>query len=95
MKQFFTNMNYWQVAFWRVLLYMTVVGAGDFLTDTETWSQDTWNATGLFLKVRLFLSNWVAMAGVLLAFLDSTMSELRGKKNGNGVGHTETFIPKP
>lgn len=87
MKQFFANMNYWQVAFYRVLLYALVVGIGDFLTDTETWSQATWNDTGLFLKIRMFLSNGVTMAVVIVAFLDNTMTQLR---NGNGKGDTAT-----
>lgn len=90
MKEFFANLNYWKVATTRCLIYMSIAGISDFLTDTETWSEKTWDDTGLFLKTRLFLGVWVTMATILVAFLDSTMAQLRNGKTGD-----TQFIKKP
>lgn len=78
------------MAVFRVVLYSLAVGVADFLTDTESWSQETWNNTGLFLKVRMFASNGVAMVMVVIAFLDTTMTQLR---NGNGSTNNTDIKP--
>lgn len=83
MKELISKLTYWKMAALRVGLYSLIVGVSDFLTDTETWSQETWDATGLFLKSRMFLGNGVAMATVIVAFLDTTMSALRNGQNGH------------
>lgn len=81
MKSLFENISYWRMALGRALLYMLIVGTIDFLKNTEEWSQVTWNDTGPFIIARLFLGTFVVMATVLIAFLDSTMTELRNKQN--------------
>lgn len=86
MKKFMGNVWYWKMAVARVFLYMLTVGIADFMTDTETWSQTTWDDTGVFLKVRLFMSNGAAMIIVLVAFLDSSIQMLRG-----GSGNTDVW----
>lgn len=83
-------MNYWKLAIFKVCLYSVVVGASDFLTDTETWSQETWNATGWFELCRIWVSNWVAMAGVVLAFLDTSMGQLREQSNKHKLQEVNT-----
>lgn len=90
MKQWLSSLNYWKLATIRCLIYMSIAGIADFLTDTETWSQETWNNTGPFLKIRLLLGTWATMATILVAFLDNTMSRL---KNGKSSGDT-TLIRK-
>lgn len=77
MTEFFNKISYWKMAFFRACLYACIVFVIDFLTDTETWSQQTWDDTGPFLIWRLFLGAGVESAMTLVAFLDSTMANLR------------------
>lgn len=93
----FEHLSYWRVATGRALLYMFVVGVTDFLMNTEEWSQATWNDSGPFPLARLFLGTAAVMATVLVAFLDSTMTELRNKANANVTSSsvTTTTIARP
>lgn len=97
MKTTWEHMSYWRVAFGRALLYMFVVGTTDFLMNTEEWSQATWNDTGPFMLTRLFLGTAAVMVTVLIAFLDSTMTELRNKADSDVKSHsvTTTTVDKP
>ncbi len=86
------HFTYWKMAFFKALLYMLVVGATDFLTNTETWSQETWDNTGPFIVIRMFCGVAIAMLTVMIAFLDSTMSNLKNGKLSSG--DTTTFVRK-
>jgi len=90
----FEHWSYWRVATCRALLYMFVVGVTDFLMNTEKWTQVTWSESGPFVITRLFLGTAAVMATVLVAFLDSTMTELRNKSNADVRSVTTTTINK-
>jgi hypothetical protein len=85
--KFWKSAMYWRLAIAKCLLYMITVGVTSFLTQTETWSQETWDETKPFLFWRVFLIAGVAMIGVLIAFLDTSIQQI---KNGNGKETTET-----
>lgn len=69
----------WKLAITRCITYMLVVGLGCYLTSTEKFNSETWAALGSFEKHRIYIGCFIAAAGVLVAFLDSTLSRLQTK----------------
>ena len=68
----------------RVLLYVLIPSVTTFLSQTETWSGQTWNDTAVFLKARVFLYSALSGCMALAAFIDSSMQrakdELKSKR---------------
>lgn len=82
-------MTYWKMAWLRAIIYMLFVGGTTFLGQTETWSDATWHDLGTFLRTRLVFTCCIASFGTLLAFLDTTMGQLRNGKTTIGTGDTQ------
>lgn len=61
----------------RVAFYFLTPAATLFLTQTETWSQGTWDALGAFLKGRLFLACFIAGGTGFCAYIDSSLQSAR------------------
>lgn len=88
MTEFFRKINYWKMAWLRVILFATASGFHYFLSHTETWSDTTWNDTGPFLLTRLAMGTAGEMILVVIAFLDQSIARI---KNGDvKVISTET-----
>ena len=86
MKAAWETMLAFKLVWVRVLLYVFLPAVTAFLTQTETWSGDTWDHTHLFLKVRLFFSSAVPGFIALAAFIDQSLARARTnlqEKRGN------------
>ena len=81
MKRFFANareaMVYWKMAVCRAVIYAAITGGSVFLTLTEKFTSETWEALGSFERRRIYIGVAIAIGGALLAFLDNTMASLR------------------
>src|SRR5687768_9866093 len=75
---------YWRMATIRCLVYMGITAGATFLTLTESYSTNQWLELGPFLKLRIYLSCLGAAGTVMVAFLDSTMGELRKTADESG-----------
>lgn len=79
MRQLAKQVWYWRMAVIRCVTLMTVTWFGVFATLTESYSSAQWTELGDFLKYRIYMSCFSAAGGVLIAFLDATMGELKKK----------------
>lgn len=61
----------------RVTFYFIFPAFTLFLTQTETWSQATWDELGVFLKSRLFIACFLSGFSGLCAYIDSSMQRAR------------------
>lgn len=94
MKQLAKAFFLFKLAWFRCLLYALVVGWSEFEHLTETWSQATWDNTGKFELVRLFGHTiFGGVAGVILAFLDQTVTNIRNGRNPIPTGDTNPPFP--
>src|SRR5437867_3995759 len=94
MLEFF---NSYKLVFLRALIYTLIPAATLFLSQTETWSEASWNETGWFLRSRLLVSCVVAGITALASFIDQTVHRARTEletKRKNGNGDTELFSKK-
>jgi TRAP-type C4-dicarboxylate transport system permease small subunit len=87
------NIWYWRIAIIRVFLYGGYVAWGMWKAGTNGYKEigemsplQFWDLIGDMV--------FVGMGGVLLAFLDNTLQQLRGK-NGNGDSGDSPKEPKP
>jgi hypothetical protein len=76
----------------RVVLYVLLPSVGAFLTQTETWSGETWDATHIFLKIRLIISSAVPGGIALAAYVDQSLDRARNKLEDKRRGDTEQFV---
>lgn len=67
----------YRLAWVRVSLYFLIPAATAWLAQTETWSQATWDETGIFIKVRVMIISCVAGSGGIAAFLDQSLKGAR------------------
>lgn len=58
----------------RVAFYFLTPAIALFLTQTETYSQDTWDNLGGFLRWRLALACFIAGGTALCAYIDSSLA---------------------
>lgn len=72
MKAFTDTIIAYKLAWIRVAFYFLIPAGTLFLTQTETFSDQTWNGMGGFLKSRLVLQCCIAGASALAAYLDSS-----------------------
>lgn len=90
---------YWRLAVLRVFTYMTITAVATFLTQTESYGTNQWNDLGDFVKFRILISCLAAAGTVFVAFMDSTMGELRKTpvvESGKITTVTmETIAPEP
>lgn len=75
---------YWRLAVLRVFFYMGITAGATFLTLTESYSTSQWHELGDFLKLRVYISCLGAAGTVFVAFMDSTMGELRKTHDDSG-----------
>ena len=61
----------------RVLLYIGLPTVSTFLSQTETWSGDTWEHTHWFLNLRLVIGSAVPGCLALAAFIDQSLARAR------------------
>jgi hypothetical protein len=86
MKDAWETMLAFKLVWVRVLLYVLLPAVTAFLTQTETWSGDTWEHTHIFLKIRLLLSSAIPGCIALAAFIDQSLARARThleEKRGN------------
>lgn len=69
---------YWQLSTLRSFLYMGIVGWGAFMAGTEGY--DTLSGMTWLQLIKLFGGVSATMLGVLLAFLDQTITKISGQK---------------
>ena len=77
MKQAWETVVAFKLVWIRVALYAAIPSVTTFLSQTETWSGQTWNDTATFLKVRVLLYSSLAGCMALAAFIDSSMQRAR------------------
>lgn len=74
----------------RVMLYVLVPSVTAFLTQTETWSGETWDNTHWFLKARLVVSCSIPGCLALAAFIDQSLQrakeELKHRRSERDTG---------
>lgn len=61
----------------RVLGYFLLPFFTVLLAQTETWSDQTWNETGTFTKIRVLVIAILAGMGAFMAFLDQSLQRAR------------------
>ena len=84
-----------KLVWFRVACYFFIPAGMLFLTQTETYSQDTWDAMGSFLRNRLYLACIIAGSSSLVAYLDSSLQRAKERSTGMKVEREETaFIEK-
>lgn len=66
-----------KLVYFRTSCYFFIPAGLLFLTQTETWSQSTWDALGAFLKGRLFLACILAGLNSICAYIDSSYQRAR------------------
>lgn len=69
----------YKLVWFRAFCYFFIPAATLFLTQTETYSEETWNAMGAFLKSRLILSCVVCGAMSICAYIDSSLQKARNE----------------
>ena len=77
----------------RVILYMLIPSVTTFLSQTETWSGETWNNTSTFLKCRVFAYSGMAGLMALAAFIDQSLARARSSLEERRRGDME-FVSK-
>ena len=77
MKQAWDTVVAYKLVWIRVLLYVLIPSATTFLSQTETWSGETWSNTSGFLKGRVILYSALSGAAALAAFIDQSMARAR------------------
>lgn len=95
-KTWYQHLWYWKLAVARCLIYGTIVVWGVLKAGTEGY--DHLGDIPPIAKLKLLGDSWQAFAGVLLAFLDSTLSVLRSNENVTRqvkLTHTDTVEEKP
>lgn len=79
-----------RLIWFRVLCYFLIPFCTVLLGQTETWSQDTWDTTGWFIKTRIVVIALIAGLGAFVAFLDQSLqraknsTEVKPVKNIDG-----------
>lgn len=71
-----------KLVWFRVSCYFFVPAVTLFLTQTETWSDKTWEETGAFLKVRLYAACLIAGLSAICAYIDSSFQRARERSSG-------------
>lgn len=97
MKTFVQQAWYWRLAVLRVFTYMAITAGATFLTLTESYSTQQWKELGDFLKWRVYISCAGAAGTVFVAFMDSTMGELRKHQDDSQktIATVTTELSKP
>lgn len=89
MKNFIDTVVAFKLVWVRVLLYVVIPMLTTFLSQTETWSGDTWEHTHWFLKFRLALISALPGFIALAAFIDQSLArakeDLRLRRVSNGT----------
>ncbi len=88
MNNLLKQAGYWKMAWLRVFLYGSITAWATFANGTEGF--EALSQLTPMAKIKLFGGCAVAFAGVIVAFLDNTMSRLRG-----GPGTDDTDQPQP
>lgn len=73
----------YKLVWFRVGCYFFIPAGLLFLTQTETWSGETWEATHAFLKNRLYLACIICGSNSLCAYVDSSFQ--RAKEAAAGM----------
>jgi hypothetical protein len=79
--------SYWKLATIRCSIYALVVGSNAFMAGVEGYTSLS-DISGM-AKVKLLLNVIVAMAGVWLAFLDTSLQKI------DKTSQPDTTAPKP
>jgi hypothetical protein len=98
MKQFTDFAIAYKLVWFRVMCYFAVPAGTLFLTQTETYSEETWAAMGSFLRSRLMIACCIAGAMSLCAYLDQSLNKARGEHQSLKVDRElkkNTYVPEP
>jgi len=98
MKQITDFAIAYKLVWFRVFCYFAIPFGTLFLTQTETWSEETWTAMGVFLKSRLFAACSIAGAMSLCAYLDQSLNKARSEHDNLKTAREfkkNTYIPDP
>lgn len=93
MKALFQRLDYWKLAFLLCGILSVASVLTTFLAVTETWSDDTWQNLGLFLRIRLIITCLLAGIPTVVAFLNKTVARLEEGKPLINPGDTR-FIKR-
>jgi hypothetical protein len=77
MRQAWETVVAFKLVWIRVSCYFIIPFVIMFLSQTETWSGETWDNTHPFLKWRLFVTCCIAGLNALIAFIDQSMSRAK------------------
>jgi len=97
MKAAWDTMVALKLVWFRTLMFLFLPILTTAITQTETWSGDTWDHTHPFIKWRLLAVCCVPGIMSLIAFIDQSLAraknEIEAKRNA--TGQTEFFTKTP
>lgn len=98
MKQITDFAIAYKLVWFRVFCYFAIPAGTLFLTQTETYSGETWAAMGVFLHARLYVACCIAGAMSLCAYLDQSLNKARAEHQtlkAERELEKNTFTPEP
>lgn len=87
-----------KLVWFRIAMYFFLPMISAFMSQTETWSGETWDHTHWFIKLRLIVGCSLPGFLALVAFIDSAMhkarAEVENSRQLKSMKEIETTITK-
>ena len=80
MKKLSISFQAYRLVWVRTAFYFFIPSLTLFLTQTETWSDETWSNSGAFSRARLIIACCIAGSTALAAYIDQSLNRARSNE---------------